>query len=141
MTKLVSRITKSVWIVCGTIVGVLIAGENQLKAGSHSVAVQMGGSSEYDACGTLVAVAGLKKSGDGFLALRSGPASNYKLISKLPNGTQLWLCQEKGKWMGVLLRSPGADCGVSSPIARRQPYPGPCQSGWVYKKYIKMLAG
>ena len=106
------------------------------------VPVQVGGSAEFDACGTIIAVAGLNPGGDGFLALRTGPGTSCPMIRKLLPDTQMWLCSQRGKWMGVLIRPPSdSQCGVGSPIPVRQPYNGPCLSGWVYGKYTTPIAG
>ena len=106
------------------------------------VPVYVGGEADLDACGTIIGVAGLSATGDGFLALRTGPGTSYPMIRKLLPGAELWFCAQKGRWYGVVVRPHGnGQCGVGSPIARRQPYNGPCLSGWVYGKYTTPLAG
>ncbi|MEM7191541.1 MAG: integron [Pseudomonadota bacterium] len=103
--------------------------------------VMVGGDADYDACGSQGVVKGLKASGDGFLAVRAGPGSNNAMLDKVYNGYILSLCDERGGWYGVVYSHESRDCGVSTPWPRRQPYSGPCRSGWVYKKYVGAYAG
>ncbi|WP_428995635.1 SH3 domain-containing protein [Lamprobacter modestohalophilus] len=105
--------------------------------------VLVGGEPEYDACGGLGVVRGLKPGGDGFLALRSGPSAEARLVSKLREGDAVYLCDDVPGWIGVVVypSSPLVDCGVGSPIIPRQPYSGACQTGWVSEKWIELVAG
>ena len=66
----------------------------------------------FDACGGNGVVEGLDPSGDGFLAVRSGPGSKYGEIDRLYNGEQVYLCAEKGKWLGVVYSKRRQDCNV-----------------------------
>ncbi|MEA3419413.1 MAG: integron, partial [Campylobacterota bacterium] len=92
-----------------------------------------------DACGAIGAVRGISRNGDGFIAVRSGSGGKYKMIDKLyRNGEYIIMCDSKGKWTGIVY---GENCGVGTPISRRQPYKGSCKSGWVYEKYIRLIAG
>ncbi|MGH0331193.1 hypothetical protein NKZ36_22885, partial [Sinorhizobium meliloti] len=56
----------------------------------------------FDACGGNGVIEGLDPSGDGFLAVRSGPDSKYAEIDRLYNGEEVYLCTTKGKWLGVV---------------------------------------
>jgi hypothetical protein len=100
------------------------------------VPVFVGGEPDLDACDSIGMVAGLDPYGDGFLAVRDGPSSEYRKIDELHNGDQVILCDQRGDWYGVVYSRSSRDCGVSSPISRRIAYSGPCQSGWVFEKYI-----
>ena len=102
--------------------------------------VRVGGNDGLDACMTLGAVTGLKRDGDNFLAVREGPGTRFPKIDELPQGYRIWLCDEKGGWIGIVYGHPNR-CGVDTPMARRQAYKGPCASGWVSAKYVKELAG
>ena len=84
---------------------------------------------------------GLNAAGDNFLAVRSGPGSKFAMIDKINTGDPVYICDQHGRWTGIVYTSGDQDCGVSSPVARRQPYSGPCKSGWVHQKYIRLLAG
>lgn len=103
--------------------------------------VMVGGEPSLDACGSTGVVAGLNPAGDGFLAVRSGPGTGHSIQDKIRNGQGVIFCDQRGSWVGIVYSKKGTSCGVSSPIARRQPYRGPCRSGWVHEKYLKLLAG
>ena len=104
--------------------------------------VMVGGDPEFSACGAFGAVRGLKIGGDGFLALRSGPSANARLIDKLREGDGVYLCDESGGWFGVVVYPPNPmiDCGVNEPILPKQPYSGPCKTGWVSGNFIEVVA-
>ena len=109
---------------------------------SKTVPVMVGGEADLDACGGVGKVSGLNPKGDGFLAVRSGPGEGYDMVDRIFNGQLFYACDEKGKWVGIVYsESKNADCKVSSPIARRQVYRGPCKQGWVHSKFTRMIAG
>ena len=110
----------------------------------RAVPVQVGGSEEWDACGSTGRVRGLKADGDGFLAVRAGPGADYAMLDKLGNGRLVYLCGSRGRWTAVVYAPPGADasaCGVSWAIAEVEVYRGPCESGWVNTAWIEVVAG
>ena len=51
--------------------------------------------------GTQLVVTGLKRGGDGFLALRSGPGSDYAMIARLAEGTPVTAFGASGPWRQV----------------------------------------
>jgi hypothetical protein len=106
-----------------------------------AVPVMVGGVAKLDACGGLGEVRGLNQSGDGFLAVRMGPGSKYPMIDRLYNGNQVYFCASHGKWIGIVYGKPAQDCGLSSPLPKRQPYKGPCQSGWAHRNWLALIAG
>ncbi len=97
--------------------------------------------SDYDACGANGVVAGLDPAGDGFLAVRSGPGARRPELDRLYNGEGVYVCAEKGSWLGIVYTRNGRDCNVTSPWPVSQPYTGPCRSGWVHKNWIEITAG
>jgi hypothetical protein len=103
------------------------------------VPVQVGGSSDFDACGSVAVPTGLNPRGDNFLAVRAGPNSSAQRLAKLRPGQQFYVCDERGAWLGIVYG--GGDCGVGSPIRRRQAYSGPCRSGWVFRRFVRVIAG
>ena len=111
------------------------------SAAQSHVPVIAGQNPGYDACGTVGIVRGLDPHGDGFLAVRAGPSSNYAMIDKVYNGYLLYLCDQRGSWLGVVYSHETQDCGVGSPWPRAGTYTGPCLSGWVYRKYVADYAG
>lgn len=106
-----------------------------------AVPVMVGGVAELDACGGFGEVRGLNPRGDSFLAVRAGPGSKYPMIDRLYNGNQVYFCDKHGEWIGIVYGEPAKDCGVSSPLPRRQPYQGPCQSGWAHRNWLVLIAG
>ena len=95
----------------------------------------------YDACGTVGVVRGLDPKGDGFLAVRAGPSSDYAMLDKVYNGALVNICDRRGKWLGVVYSHETIDCGVGTPWPRAGAYSGPCLSGWVFQKYVADYAG
>lgn len=100
-----------------------------------------------DACGGLGQVT---RSGAGGLALRAAPFADAKELASLAEGQRAAICTRSldQKWLGVVVAPTPAgngtatvDCGVASPVDRKQPYDGPCVSGWVASAYIRLIAG
>ena len=67
-------------------------------------------------------VTGLNPSGDGFLAVRSGPGTEYGRIDELHNGDMVRTCAMEGQWVGVY-------------------YGEPRQRGWVHGNWLAHAAG
>jgi hypothetical protein len=107
------------------------------------VPVMAGGEEDLDACGSSGRIVGLNPRGDGFLSVRSGPGGKpYREIDRLYNGNAVMVCDEQGPWLAVVYgRSADDDCGVGTPWPVRKPYGGPCRSGWVHSRYVRMVAG
>lgn len=110
-------------------------------AGALAVPVIVGKVPEYDACMSTGAVKGLNPHGDGFLAVRAGPGSQYQMIDKLLEGQNVFVCDERGQWLGVVYTRGNQDCGVTSALNRPTPYAGPCPAGWVHRNFINITAG
>lgn len=101
---------------------------------------------EYDACGSLGEVRGLREDGDNFLSVRAAPAATAAETDRLKNGTTVMLCDSSkdGKWSGVVYPAPGqtvSDCAASSPVRTQIAYSGPCKSGWVASTFVGVTAG
>ena len=109
-------------------------------AGALAVPVIVGKVPEYDACMSTGAVKGLDPHGDGFLAVRAGPGSQYQMIDKLLEGQNVFVCDERGQWLGVVYTRGNQDCGVTSALNNPTPYPGPCLAGWVHRNFINITA-
>ena len=104
-----------------------------------------------DACGTLGQVT---RGGAGGLPLRAAPFADAKILSELAVGQRTYVCTRSldQKWLGVVVMpeisdpdpanaTQAPDCGVSSPVERKQPYDGPCASGWVSSAFVRLIAG
>jgi hypothetical protein len=102
--------------------------------------------SRLDACGGLGQVV---RPGANGLSLRAAPFDDAKELVKLAEGQRVWICTRTidQKWLGVVVppaRAPGepaetTDCGVASPVDRKQAYAGPCASGWVASAYMRSI--
>lgn len=79
-------------------------------------------------------VSGLKASGDGFLAVRSGPGSQYRKIDELHEGETVLDFDLHGKWAGIVYRSPNAHCHSIS--TKRHPVTYE-KKGSVHTKWLK----
>ncbi len=113
---------------------------------------------QLDACGALGVVRGV--AAGKTLALHAAPFREAKATAQLANGARVHVCTRSldQKWLGVVVL-PGepmsdgrevagnavvtdqADCGVSSPVDRRQAYDGPCKSGWISNGFVRLIAG
>ncbi|MEP0521461.1 MAG: SH3 domain-containing protein [Hyphomicrobiales bacterium] len=83
-------------------------------------------------------VKGLKADGDGFLAVRSGPASSYRKLDELVNGDEVWMYDKKGRWIGVLYAAENPGCG---PVKKNRPVPYKGKKGWVHENWIELISG
>lgn len=123
--------------------GLALAFAQAAVAQGTEVPVTVGGDGpDFDACGGLGRVVGLNPRGDNFLAVRVGPSTRFTKVDEVYTDYALYLCETRGEWYGVVYHRSGkpADCGVSTP-RRRQPYSGPCRSGWVHGSYVEVIAG
>ncbi len=99
---------------------------------------EMAGDGEAATCG-VSEVRGLKSGGDGFLAIRSGPGTNYAKLGELHNGDRVTSFASKGDWVGIATNSaiidqPGV-CANSGP-ARDLTGRG---LGWVHGNWLRYL--
>lgn len=108
-------------------------------ARSARVPVLVGGDPDLDACSSVGKIVGLDPNGDNFLSVRSGPGSKYDELDRLHTGDLVYLCDEHGAWQGVVY--PAEGCGVTTSVPNQQPYTGPCRSGWIFGKYVVVVAG
>jgi hypothetical protein len=67
-------------------------------------------------------VSGLDPNGDGFLAVRTGPGSNFAKIDELHNGDMVRTCAMNERWVGVY-------------------YGQPRRKGWVHSNWLVDGAG
>ncbi len=51
-------------------------------------------------------VSGLDPNGDGFLSVRTGPASSYRKLDELRNGDLVRTCARSGAWFGIYYGTP-----------------------------------
>lgn len=102
------------------------------------------------ACGTTGIVRGKAA------ALRQAPFQEARTAAALGAGTRVHVCTRSldQRWLGIVVIpvvptadvtlpgnavAPAADCDVSDPVERRQPYRGPCRSGWVWSASVQLV--
>lgn len=101
--------------------------------------VMIGGDVTHDACGGW----GIATATTTLFTTNEMGYSEFKVIN-VNQGVSL--CDEKqdydGEYYGVIFsKDENVNCFVSSPEAERQPYTGPCESGWVKKEHLLLIAG
>lgn len=99
---------------------------------------------EADACSGIGRVTGLDPTGEYALKVHEAPDLAARETDTLKTASLVWLCEADGAWQGIVYAAPGGDlgdCRVSTPVARPEPYSGPCRQGWVEARYIQLVAG
>src|SRR5690606_14915432 len=81
-------------------------------------------------------VIGLRADGDSFLAVRTGPGTNFRKIGELRNGDRVKIFQDRDGWHGVLV--PGGRIDQSDACGRKGPMRQVSGSGlgWVHGRWI-----
>ncbi len=99
---------------------------------------------DLDACLSQGEVAGLDPKGDNYLTVRAGPGRDARPLDRLGPGRPVNVCEALGGWLGIVYGAGSRldeDCGTGSPVPRPRPYAGPCRSGWVAARYVRIVAG
>jgi hypothetical protein len=99
---------------------------------------------QSDGCASVGRVTGLNPGRDYFLSVHARPDEASKKKDRLGPATLVWLCEAEGAWQGIVYAPAGRDfgeCRVSSPVAKPEPYSGPCLFGWVDGHYIQLNSG
>lgn len=111
----------------------------------HEVAVRIGElGPSFDACvhaGTTRHV-----PAEGSLPVRAAPFESAEETGAVASGRRFFVCSrsQDQKWLGIVFDESGTlapACGVSSPVASRRNYAGPCRSGWVSSASVRLIAG
>lgn len=103
--------------------------------------------------GAVSQISGLKKGGDGFVSVRAGPSIKAEEIGRLTQGTFVIAVFEPKRgtsvrFIGVIYdldntsETPMMErCGLpEGPPYFDGTYKGPCKSGWVAERFVKVLA-
>ncbi|AGB73759.1 hypothetical protein RHSP_12272 [Rhizobium freirei PRF 81] len=98
--------------------------------------LEEGGDGQVANCSSNM-VAGLKANGDGFLAIRSGPGSQYRQLGELHNGDMVIAFQQRGQWAGVVYGSETPNVRCHSTKTHPLPYKN---KGWVNANWLKLVA-
>ncbi|WP_136659029.1 SH3 domain-containing protein [Nitratireductor sp. XY-223] len=125
-------------LLCGLllITGGLAAG--LAMAGDElDVPVMIWADGDFDTC-AVGAVTGLDPKGDNFLAVRAGPGTGHHMLDKIHTNDRVWVFDENNGWYGIAYGSPNISC---SPVRNNRPYDGPGSTGWVFGKYVTIIAG
>jgi hypothetical protein len=100
------------------------------------------GGPRFDACQAMGQISGTGARG---LALRDAPYDRATQTDTLLENSRVFICTRTidQQWLGVVIPTAdeSVDCGVLSPVRRKQQYDGPCQSGWVEANFVKLVAG
>lgn len=97
--------------------------------------LEEGGDGQAANCASSI-VGGLPRGRNGFLAVRSGPGTEYAKLAELQNGETVIVFQTSGEWAGIVYRTQNVTC--SSKSTRPIEYE---RKGWVHTKWLKPLAG
>ena len=106
---------------------------------------------------SVAEIVGLKKGGDGFVSVRSAPSTKGNERDRLTLGHRVLAANPMNDWkkatfIGVIYvdQKDGpeggleAACGIENPplptATAKKIYTGPCKSGWVHKRFVKVLA-
>ncbi|EYD71533.1 hypothetical protein Rumeso_04934 [Rubellimicrobium mesophilum DSM 19309] len=104
-------------------VAALLVGAGMAPAQELDVPVMvLEGDGQAAVCATST-VSGLDPNGDNFLAVRSGPGTQYPKIDELHAGDVVQTCDGQGNWVGVYYPDLNG------------------RSGWVHGSYLTPLAG
>ena len=115
----------------------LISSFNVLQAQVLDVEVMERADDGLDTC-AYGQVAGLKSDGDGFLSVRTGPGTKYESFDELKNNDKVWLFEERNGWYGIVYGLDELNC---SPVENDRPVETDGKKGWVFGKWVEVLAG
>ncbi len=108
--------------------------------------VLYGNNDDLDACG---AWGEARPGGEGRLEVRAAPDSRAGVIYTISAGEGFWLCDgsDDGDWTGIVVEALAdgvpqrdAPCAAAALVSPRQPYRGPCLSGWIPSERELLLA-
>lgn len=98
-------------------------------AQEQNIPVTIGGSIRLAACPERALV-----ERSPHIDLMPVPDRTARPRTRLVPGTQLFVCERQGEWLGVVVTNVEPEkCGVSVSIERREPYRGGCTSGWILR--------
>ncbi|MFN3818876.1 hypothetical protein [Blastomonas sp.] len=83
-------------------------------------------------------------AGEGAVMVFPAVDSSPDAIDFLSDGEQVWVCDsdDASETLGIVYsRDPDVDCGVGSPVSADKLYTGPCKTGWISARWVKVIAG
>jgi hypothetical protein len=120
----------------GVVAGALaaLAGTAFVYFHSQPIVIRAGGVD--DVCGTRAAAA------VDNLPLHRRPSRFSAVSAHLSRHQQVNVCLEIGRWSAVVVSEKSKDCRLPHDLQRGEvEYRGPCRSGWVESRLIRMIAG
>ena len=113
------------------VLAMLCTGGTLALAQQAAVPVMYGVDADFETCGW----GQISKA----TAVRAGPGTGYLKTGEVKAGAGVTMFGEKGDWIGIAYGSDGQeDC---PPRKKDKAYDGPSKSGWVQKKYLRLVAG
>ncbi len=112
---------------------------------TEAVAVRVGElGPNFAACGAAGTTRHLAEGQN--LEVRAAPFDTAESTGEVAAGARFFVCSRSHdqRWLGIVYDPAGqlaAACGVSTPLASRRSYEGPCRSGWVSSALVKLVAG
>ena len=112
----------------------------------EGVPVRIGeGGASFNACATAGTTRHIDAATGGTMAVRAAPFDTATETGTIQAGARFFVCSRSidQRWMGVVYDPAGTlspSCGVSSPVATRRGYDGPCEAGWVPSAFVKLVA-
>jgi hypothetical protein len=96
------------------------------------------GSVRGNFCNVAV-VTGLRPS--RHLLVRAGPGTTYSRVDRLAAGEQVYTCNGRREWIGVVYRRPGFPCDGAAPQGLDIRLSTECRSGWVHRNWVEIITG
>ncbi|MFN3990084.1 MAG: hypothetical protein ACK4IS_07480 [Erythrobacter sp.] len=68
--------------------------------------------------------------------------TDFDMVDTLMHTDKVWVCETSGDMIGIVYPPDGEmDCELSLPKTGSAPYSGPCQTGWVKREWVQIIAG
>lgn len=131
--------TKQTYVL-SAITAVLLAVGSTAMAEKLAVPIyEYGSIGDLPTCATGIVV-GLKDDGDGFLAVRTGPGTQFNKIDEIKNGDLVTVYDARDGWFGVMYGGKSGDCSFTGAGAKRTVnYPG--NKGWIHRNWLENFSG
>ncbi len=75
------------------------------------------------------------------LKIHANPRVHSAELGSLPNGTNVYVCDETETWLQIFYSAAGKPCKSGTPDGLPEPQRRDCRSGWVQKKWINVISG
>lgn len=75
------------------------------------------------------------------LNVRSRPSAKAKVVERLKNGADVYVCDEMGVWLKIVFWTAPAPCSVARESGMPVNETQGCRSGWVRREGIEIISG